>query len=200
MIQLAAPGEIMLEMLATVIDERKAVYCSAPITTGQRYFSWLQAVKQTNPGADTANESLRSRRFNEVVAPNSLHAREVITKLRHENRLVVIDPTAAPPQVHWDQAHWHAFWGEVIRRYAARVVFVDHWEYSSGCAYEFLVATQEGIPAHNERGTKLSITDAMMLLEEAVREVSASGNDAAFLAQVLEKLRELDRNVERLRG
>jgi hypothetical protein len=78
-----------------------------------------------------------------VMLPNCEAAGPVVSELRARS-LIAIDPTAFSP-AGWTQPEFREFWALVIRRFACEVRFVDGWEYSDGCAYECLVACEEGL-------------------------------------------------------
>src|SRR5258705_4344875 len=128
-------------LFVAVLGSRRVTYCSAPITSGKRFQQWLSRLGKRHDDLDGFASSLRSRHANEVMGPNMNQAQAVIRRLRARGE-IVIDPTAVGPRRRWQQRDWRFFWKEVIQRYARRVVFVDGWEYSSGCVYEYLTAVR----------------------------------------------------------
>jgi hypothetical protein len=121
------------------------------------------------------------------MGPNMNRAQVVIRRLRARGE-IVIDPTAVGPRRRWQQRDWRLFWKEVIQRYAMRVVFVDGWEYSSGCVYEYLTAVRAGIPTYDQRRRKLTVPRGSSLIRDAVRDVRLSGGNTALLRRVLNTL------------
>jgi hypothetical protein len=103
---------------------------------------------------------------------------------------VVIDPSALDDVPGWTQADYRAFWGEVIERYAAEVIFRDGWSSSRGCAYEFLVAARAGIPTLDAVRRPLSLLDALGMIRSAsyppIRAIEDP--DDGFLAQIANDL------------
>ena len=127
----------MLEILASVIEGRTAVYVSTPITTGKRFLKWYvqKKIDERVPLTEQKDMFLR-----EVVEYNRQRARVVVRRLRHGSSKIVIDPTSIVDFPGWTQDDYRCLWGRVIERYVDRVIFIEGWQYSNGCAYEFLVA------------------------------------------------------------
>jgi hypothetical protein len=96
------------------------------------------------------------------------------TKLRRETHGPVIDPTAVPDLPGWTQDDYRAFWAEVIRQFAKCVVFVDGWEYSSGCSYEFLVAQRLTIPCVDVERKPLDLEEGLARIQRAVSDYEAN--------------------------
>jgi hypothetical protein len=101
---------------------------------------------------------------------------------------IIIDPTAVADLDGWTQDDYRFFWGEVIRRFATSVVFVDGWQFSSGCAYEFVIATEAGVGTLDERLEPLSFQSGKALLREATRDIEPAADAAAFLKALLEEV------------
>jgi hypothetical protein len=182
------PAEInaALKTFATVTDSGSALYVSSPLTTGQRAFEWHQR------NGSTADDSAAQAGFREnVIASNRDQAGRYVEALRAKQMGIVIDPTALEDVAGWTQSDYRFFWGRVIEEYAATVVFRDGWEYSSGCAYEFLVAARAGLTLLCEDLTPLSIEDGRKLLAAAI--AYRQGIDLGFLQGVNEMLEAVSR-------
>jgi hypothetical protein len=138
---------------------------------------------------DEISSEERERHKREVIARNCEHARAFVATLRRKEAASVIDPTSYPVIPNWTQSQWIAFWGAVIARYASRVVFLDDWQFSSGCVQEYLIARSLKIPTFDERGEQLSVVRALELLDGAIGESAAHGSPASMLERVAEELR-----------
>ena len=184
-------GSSLVDVYQTVISHRGAWYCSAPVTTGLRYFEWLKSIGQDYEEIDVADARHRSAHQVAVVNPNSEHAQEVVARLRAQADVPVIDPTALPPQPGWTQNEWRQFWAEVIRRYVVRLILVDHWQYSNGCAFEYLTAATKGIPIVSESGKAISNQKAQALLGQAIKDISNHGRRTTWLTGILNDLQAL---------
>jgi hypothetical protein len=123
-----------------------------------------------------------------VIMPNRAHAALVTATLRERELGPFVDPTLVPDFIGWDQHDYRFFWGSVIEHFVARVVFVDHWEFSSGCAYEFLIASRKSVPCFDERGNQLLPEQGRVLIENAIGELAGHGLNTEFLSQVRDAL------------
>jgi hypothetical protein len=142
-----------LAAFGSVMHGRAATYVSSPLTTGQRAFEW----HQQNGSADATSEAGSEAMFrDDVIAGNRQQAARYVERLRRR-RAIVIDPTALADLPGWTQSDYRFFWGRVIEEYAETVVFRRGWEYSSGCAYEFLVATRSGRESLDEELNPLTV-------------------------------------------
>jgi hypothetical protein len=178
----------LLEFLACVVEDRQAIYVSTPITTGLRYLQWLARHAPGSADRDAAFEW-------EVITPNTAHGRELVRRIRdHFPRAAVIDPTAVSLPG-WEQGEYHELWAQVIHRYARLVVCGDGWEYSNGCAYEFLTASCAYVEVVDERYEPITVRAGIERIKTAVVEYRAAGVDPGFLAGMLHALDKL-RNGE----
>ncbi len=159
--------DMMLMVYASVINGNYAVYCSAPITTGRRYFDWLKKIEQSFLDIDNTDIRYRESHFQEVIEPNRAHAQNIINEIRKKS-LIVIDPTALDNIDGWTQEDWYYFWGKVIERYADNVLFIDGWQYSNGCVTEFWVACTKQIPVLDENQCFLSLEKGIEMIKEAI--------------------------------
>ncbi len=179
--------EILTEVLTSVVDGRSALYVSSPLTTGQRAFEW----HRKNSGVTSLAQMEPHPAFRrDVMEPNRDEAARFTRDLRETSNRLVIDPTAVGDLPGWTQADYRVFWGRVIERYVETAVFRDGWQYSSGCAYEFLAASTAGAQLLNEDLTPLALEEGRALLADAVRESRTRGLPAEFLEHVLETLEE----------
>jgi hypothetical protein len=188
-------AEVMLSILSAAIPARTATYCSAPITSGRRLAVWLKSSGLTRFDLDNANAEDQEAHRVGVIEPNVIHAQQVVSRLRREHHSVVIDPTAMGPIDDWNQASWISFWEAVIRRFARRVVFVNDWQYSFGCAHEFLATLQAGIPTYDEKGDLIAASDGLTMIKNAADDLGAGSSAASKLqgiAIAIENMRQPD--------
>jgi len=177
----------MLSVFATVIDGRDALYVSSPFTTGRHAADWI-----ARNGIGQPEDALNSDHFREqILAANRERAAEFVRSIRrHRPEVpVVISPTALPDVPSWTQADYRFFWGRVIAKYAERVVFLEGWENSSGCAYEYLCAVSSGAKTLNEHLRPLSFQEALKRLDNAAAHNNVPAG-AAFLRAAAVALRE----------
>lgn len=180
--------ESLVEVFASVVEGRSALYASSPLTTGQRAFDWHRRSGSLSGIALTKRDADAFRR--EVLEPNRVQAARFAQDLRQRTGRLVIDPTAVEDLPAWTQADYHVLWGRVIERYADVVVFRDGWQHSSGCAYEFFAACTSGSQLFREDLTPLAREEGRVLLADAVDENRARGISGEFLQRVLKALSE----------
>jgi hypothetical protein len=187
-------SRVVFEVLDGVLPDREAVYVSVPITTGKRFLDWRRG-----PGAGLAPSEgrYRSEHRRNVVDPNRAQVAPVIRVLRERMGRVVIDPTTLGDVPGWAQADYHAFWTQVIERYVDTVVFLDGWEFSSGCAQEFLAAVRAGARLLREDLTPLRLDEGERLIRNAI---AALHDDVPSAGPLQEALRGLHDLAERGEG
>lgn len=177
------------------------IYVSTPITTGRLYLDWWQ--RRGRSIVDKFGE--RSKRYesefnSEVVQKNQALANAVIKRVKMQREEPVIDPTQFTME-NWDQDEYRHYWLQVIIRFVSTVVFVDGWQYSSGCSYELLTALDEGKEVLDESLNPISLEIASQLVEHAVLEYQSLDVPADILPKVLSELTailgRIDRPTER---
>ena len=179
---------VFIQLLRCVVPSHSAVYLSTPITSGSRYLEWHSTLGNslTDPRFDYPSE----HRAN-VVAPNSERAKHVAADLRLTFSRCVIDPSSFPDIPEWTQDDYRAFWGSTVTEFAHTVVFMDGWEFSTGCVFEFFVSTERGITRLAQNLAPLIDTDALGMLERARLRLSAAGQRTSFHDTVIAALNRL---------
>lgn len=179
---------LLVAAIGSVLDPASAVYCSAPITTGIRFVRWLESM----PDRSKLNDPTAKADFEaQVLVPNCQEAKRFAGKLRTKLNSSVIDPSRLPAIDSWGQDKWLPFWARVIKAYAHTVAFIDGWEYSGGCVYEFYVATDSGIATIDERGNVLTLGAGVGLIRMALRTLEESHAPTESHARTLERLQKL---------
>jgi hypothetical protein len=172
--------DIAMASFHAVLSRRQAIYCSAPVTSGRPYLQLL-----SSPGVDASESAvgtLRHRR--EVVDFNRHRAMAIVDSLRRTYPAPVIDPTALPAIGGWGQDVWLTLWTRVIGEFAQSTVFIDDWQYSFGCAAEYLFSSRNGIPTFDERGQPLAPESAASLLRHAGNEYAKARLDGRRLLEI----------------
>ncbi len=124
----------------------------------------------------------------EVIEHNRAHAARVARWLRASCGATLVDPTRLEDLPGWTQDDYRAFWALVVERFACRAFFLDDWQYSNGCSYEFPTARRGGVPTFDERERPLSLADGTRLIRSAVAEMREQSLPTQFLERVLEEL------------
>ncbi len=193
LIDLADPSRIedQADILQCVMVGRAATYLSVPITTGRRFVEWFS---RRGKNLDPASEAYKKEHHRDVIEPNCQTAQQRLELLRKVDHRIVIEPTALERPA-WDQDQYRYFWGKIIERYIERVVFLEGWQYSNGCCYEYLTASRSNVMAFSEMEEVLSQKHALTLIETAIKEMNILGLNVAFMVEVLRELKsDLDRN------
>lgn len=179
--------EALVELLRGVFPKRVALYVSAPITSGERFVDWYS--RRRNP-VDLAQQYEREH-LDEVVALNRHEASALVRRVRETRSEPVIDPTTVGDIEGWTQGDYRRAWARIIEEFAHAVVFANGWEFSSGCSYEFLVATKAGVERLDELFQPIKLETGVSLLRRAVSAISSRGLSAEFLRGILEDLASL---------
>lgn len=178
---------IALSAFDSVLNGEKAVYCSSELTTGKRPNAlFLQfGVRSTAELRQRIGEEAYRRLIWDPNVREAVHlARELHHRLGGEIALTPA-PFVSPG---WGQPEYLAFWETVIRTRCKAVYFSPDWEYSSGCAFEFAVARDAGLPTFHADGREMSLADGRARIAAAAGEMAAQGLDAAPLREVLARL------------
>jgi hypothetical protein len=167
-----AVTQLVFEVLDGLVEDRGAVYVSTPITTGQRFVEWRRG---SGAALAPSGDHYRREHDRQVVQRNREHAKPIVRAVRERGWGIVIDPTSVHDVPGWQQRDYHAFWAQVIERYAGTVVFADGWEYSSGGAWEFLTAVRTGARLLREDLEPLTVEEGERLIKDAIVALEADG-------------------------
>ncbi len=159
--------KIVLQALGCVGDGRQAIYLSGPITTGIRFFEWYRKY-----GNQISDQSKYATSLNvSVRLPNELEIKAAATKLRVQNSYNVIEPSSLSIDG-WSQANYHSLWEMVIDRYVHTVILLPGWQYSAGCAVEFIRAVNRNLRITDPNGHAISPSSGLAMLADAARNIS----------------------------
>jgi hypothetical protein len=177
--------DAVMEFLRSVIRPKTAVYVSSPITSGRRFVQW--AAVKGRPRASRGDDD-RAAHNEHVIEPNRKSAQALVTRLRQNGQAPVIDPTAVGDVASWRQDDYRVAWGRVIHEFAHSVVFSEGWEFSNGCAYEYLIARNDGLRTLDHEERPLTESTAKQLLRSAIHELRTLDITVDFLEAVFERL------------
>lgn len=179
---------ILLKLFRSMIPESGgAIYVSAPVTSGPLLTEWY---RRSNGSLSRSHPKYDEQHKKKVIEPNLERAALIVRSLRNRYpNYCLIDPTTLDlDQEGWNQDDYRYFWGEVIKQYAAKVVFVEGWQHSAGCAYEFLIAQRCNIEALNEQGSIITVEEGTRLLRTAAEALGSVTDSADFVKGVLQDL------------
>jgi hypothetical protein len=205
----------MLDMLGAALGDRRATYVSVPITTGPRLVEWYrQLAEQGRPLPDPRRPEGNDERRQAVIEPNLRDAAAFVAEVRRRvgspspgqgsawsyvglewafggapaqagDGTAVIDPSRLRDVPGWRQEDYIAFWEAVIERFAGRVVLAQGWNYSFGCAHEFLYAVGRGLPTLDADIKPLPRAAGLELIRQAAQKLAGCGADISFLEALL---------------
>ena len=176
--------EAAAQLLASVVEDKSATYVSVPITSGRRFLGWF---KTRGVHLDQNSKEYREELLESVIRPNCEAVASRVAELRKGTKSVVINP-AAFERPDWNQDDYRYFWGYIIERFVSKVIFLNEWQFSSGCSYEFLKCIRSGIAAFADDETKLDHETGCKLIKAAIAEVRAAGAPTLFLERILNEL------------
>ena len=157
----------ILSMVKSICGSQRYEYVSGPITGGIRLVELALASHAAEP---LGNDQIVS----EVLKPNLSAIMTMADRIRRDEGVLLIEPASFEADVEgWGQADFLALWDEVIEKYTSRVRFIDGWQYSSGCAFEFHSAVFHGVKMVDMAGRPLTMLQAIMLLDQAIDQIDS---------------------------
>ena len=162
-----------LSMVRSVCGSMKHQYLSGPITGGKRYIDACTTALHT--------PSKKLDRAAGVIEANAAALKVKAEKIRLEEMTPVIEPGSFEVGFPgWGQPDYLALWEKVIAEHASAVRFLDGWEYSAGCAFEYLCALRHEVPTIDEWGDDLNSDKALTLLADAIAEIRTTTDGGAL--------------------
>jgi hypothetical protein len=162
--------EMLLSMLrGTLGKKQRFTYLSGPVTTGPRYIEW-----QLREGCGvTDGAAWATMRKQSVIDPNCGDLFRLAEMLR-ENGHSVIEPGSFETGSRiWSQPDYYQLWDQVITRHASAVRFLDGWQFSAGCLFEFRCALRNGCPTLIIDGSELPTVAALAQVDKALVELKS---------------------------
>jgi hypothetical protein len=186
---------IVLSALDCVLNGELAIYASSELTSGRRLYQLLRAngvrtarELELRLGAEEVERLLRQPN----LAAAESFARELRQRSGGQKIVVTPAPFTAPG---WNQQEYLALWELLIRTRFQAVYFNVSWYYSNGCAFEFAVAQDAGLPTYDAAGQRLGLAAGREHLASAARELELEGFDATGLHESLARLAGREREV-----
>jgi len=172
------------------------VYISCPITTGKSFVNWYSSVgKKLDISSSKYSNELKKK----VICPNVNNAKKFIKNLREATNKVIIDPTNLEKDtLQWSQNDFYQYWDRIIKDLVDEIIFLDGWEYSIGCCYEYLTAIESNIKAYNQNRGILTLADAKRKISTSMNMYeSYQLHDGAQIRNILNKILKHDENSSR---
>lgn len=154
------------------IDSDMVVYLSTPITSGVlAVHSKRGGVSSLYDTATTQDETpADSIRHNAARADAFAQA----ARSRYSGH-IVIDPSRLLDVPGFTQPDYHHLWCAFIERYSSVVAFNDSWEFSTGCALEFVTAISCEKETLNSSFQPIAAHEGLQLLRVATQLLTEIG-------------------------
>ena len=110
----------------------------------------------------------------EVICENLERIRPVALRIRTTISQTLIDPTTLTMDG-WEQAEYHEFWCQVIRKWCFAVVLSEGWAFSTGCCEEAATALELGLQTWREDLNPITAEVIKGEVLEARHELQGSG-------------------------
>lgn len=163
----AQPLDAIRRAWRSAFGSRKVAYLSGPITTGPRFIDWwAETGHALAAGSDEFAAGLRQH----VILPNERDLQATAEILRGRSPEAVIEP-ASVFVTDWSQQDYLILWEEFITDHASRILLMDGWQFSAGCATEFCRAHLEGVPTALVDGTPVVARDGIDDIARAIASV-----------------------------
>jgi hypothetical protein len=179
---------IVFSALDCALDRKRVLYCSSELTSGLNLYQALGrhgSRRASDLRKQMGEEWFRANIWDVNVAAAVEFAAQARRALPADTVVVTPAPFSAPA---WDQDQYLAFWEELLRTRAGLVWFNRNWEFSNGCALEFAVAQDAGLPAFDHAGNSLDCRTGIELLTAAIRRLDPDGFDVSKLRENLARL------------
>jgi hypothetical protein len=171
-----------------VLNDERAIYCSSELTTGARLYEALRENKLKT--AAELKEKLGkawfgTNIFDANVKLGKKFARCVRKSLTDKTIVITPGPFVAPT---WSQPEYLFFWETLLRTRIKSACFNRNWQFSNGCAFEYAVAQDAGLPTLDHNGKPLELDEGVELIQSAIRRLDSDGFDVSGLRKSLEYL------------
>ena len=160
--------QAIASMMRSALGAVKYDYLSGPITGGPRFVAWEKEVGSVLVDDEQTYRLLRQR---QVINPNINDLIAAAKVFREKGKLNIIEPGSfeSPNQL-WTQNEFYRFWETVITDRADRVIFLDGWQTSVGCTYEYLCAVRYKQTTLDKDQNEINFEKAVKLIDDSSKE------------------------------
>lgn len=160
---------VALSTIRSVIGSNRYQYLSGPITGGRLLLQWHATKGRQLPEAE------RSAARRAAVTKVNIEAVKAEATRQRANGTDTIEPGSFEADFkEWGQPEFYGFWDRVIGEHASAVTFMEGWEFSAGCTFEYLRARIHGRITKFVNGKHLDDSAALRLLDDALREIAGA--------------------------
>jgi hypothetical protein len=182
--KLSKKHELLLQAWECAFPRTGVIYLSGPITTGPRFLRWFEATgKRLLPNR---RNYFRSRKQH-VIRPNEQDLKTEAARIRASQPIPVLEPASLFISS-WSQNDYHLLWSRVIERFVNRIIVLDGWEFSTGCAAEFARAQRHNIPVWTQAGVLITCRSGLSMLRTAARKLHETGIGSEHIEHVIDEL------------
>jgi hypothetical protein len=175
------PLPAIRQIWRSAFGSTRVAYLSGPITTGRRFIDWWRGGGHAlAPDSEDYRSALRAQ----VIQPNEAAIKLAAELLRARHPEPVVEPATLFVS-HWSQQDYLTLWEQFITDHASRILLMDGWEFSAGCASEFCRAHLDGVPTARIDGTPVVPRDGIAAICRALAEVEALDPVPGYLAETL---------------
>jgi Domain of unknown function (DUF4406) len=174
--------DLFVRQVASFMEMHTATYVSAPITTGLSFVQWY-----ANEGIHFQSDDklYKLKHSASVVVPNLSRIKSFAKQQRRLGTNPVIEP-ASFDNPYWSQSEYLYYWGKVISSYVRDIICLDGWEYSRGCAFEYLVGKMLNLKIVDEVQRQIPIQQGIMQLKEARNVLANHSYDLSMHTKVID--------------
>jgi hypothetical protein len=176
-------------LLSSSFKEKEAIYISGPITTGKDFLSWYASQGRLI----TDKDEYKKRHYNAVILKNIDTILQYAENLKNQSSEKIIEP-ASFDVAGWTQHDYLFYWGEVIRKFVKKIVFLDGWNYSNGCIYEYYIGLINGVELVNQNLEIITTQEAISKISKSINEYKEYSIDVEFQKTVLKEIKEHENN------
>lgn len=179
------PLAAIRQVWRSAFGSRKVSYLSGPMTTGLRFIEWwAETGHSLVPDSSAYRDGLREQ----VILHNEAQLKLAAELLRAKGSELVIEPASLLISG-WSQQDYLELWEQFIVDHASRILLMDGWEYSAGCASEFCRAHVEGVPTARIDGSPIVARDGIAAIGRALTRVEALEQPPVYLLESLRAAR-----------
>lgn len=180
--------EMVFSGLDCALIREQAVYCSAELTTGARLYAALREHK-VKTRAELREKMGQAWFHANLWEPNVNAAIEFAKSVRSALGAGTMVITPAPFEAPgWSQPEYWAFWERLLRTRIKSAWFNHNWQFSNGCAFEFAVAQDAGLPTLDHEGQALDLLVGIELVKDAINKLDSEGFDTSRQRENLDRL------------
>lgn len=173
-----------------VLNGNKAIYCSSEITSGLRLYTAMRkhGAKSGPELRRTLGDAWYQKNILDANIKSANLFADSVRRGQADGTLVI---TPAPLEIpDWGQSEYLAFWEELIRTRVKAVRFNKDWEFSNGCTFEFVVASEAGVSTLDADGEPFGLGAGLAAIEAAIDDLEHDF-DTPKLRDNLQSLRSL---------